>query len=85
MNAVLDREGAIKYEAGVIRLKGHDIPETMLRSIKGRPARDVVDHPALEDCIIKRAARLKDHLAIYLDAPFITQEQFEKLSSGQDT
>jgi len=83
MNAELDQEGGARYEAGVIRLKGFDIPETMLRSIKGRSARDVVDHPALEGCTIKRAARLKDHLAIYLDVPFITREQFEQLNSGE--
>ena len=79
LEAALDSEGRVRYEEGVLRVREHDVPETVIQSIKGRMIREIVDHPVLEGCRIKRAKHLKDHLAIYLDVPFISQKEFEQM------
>ena len=75
MNASLDPEGRVRYEEGILRLKGYDLPETSLQAMRSKDAREIVDHPILDGCVVRKARRLKDHVALYLNAPLMSEEE----------
>jgi len=73
----LDEAQKVSYERGIIRIQDMELPDTLLEACRGKPAQEVIDHPALEGCTIKKARRLKQQIAIYLDTPFLTKAECE--------
>lgn len=74
----LDDVQKVSYERGIVRIQDMDLPDAILEACRGKPARDVIDHPALDGSTVKKARRLKQQVAIYLDTPFLTKEECEK-------
>ena len=73
----LDEAQKVSYERGIIRIQDIELPDTLLEACRGKPAQEVIDHPVLEGCTIKKARRLKQQIAIYLDTPFLTKAECE--------
>lgn len=44
----------VKWRKGVLTIKGHTMPIIMTQAFVGKPANDLVDHPALKHLLIKK-------------------------------
>ena len=83
LRSFLDEGHKVRYEQGVIRLFGMELPDSTIQGIKGRRVCDVIQHPALDGCTIKKARRLKDHIAIYADVPMLSKAECEAEMASQ--